>query len=71
MSTNDNNDQLFLHLWKAFCKSRQALGVEFDSTGVVINKWNDRYNRFENLDQIKKYIAEYITKEGHVLDDPF
>ncbi|MGD1836244.1 MAG: hypothetical protein ACPKPY_02835 [Nitrososphaeraceae archaeon] len=59
-----------INLWKAFCLSRKALAVEFDATDAIINKWINRLD-FDSINQITTYLENNITKEGHVLDDPF
>ncbi|MDX1371798.1 MAG: hypothetical protein R3321_04975 [Nitrososphaeraceae archaeon] len=68
-----NNDDLgyVINLWKAFCRSRKALSVEYDATDAIYNKWTNRFFRISSVDDIKKYVNENITVEGHVLDDPF
>lgn len=68
-----NNDDLeyVINLWKAFCRSRKALSVEYDATDAINNKWTNRFFRISSIDDIKKYVKENITVEGHVLDDPF
>lgn len=46
------------------------MALEYESPDAVIDKWSNRFKiRSEN--HIKKYIYEYITTDGHVLDDPF
>ena len=71
LSTKGNNAEYVLNLWKAFCRSRKALSLEYNTTDAVINKWNNRFLNITSVEQIKKYAKENITVEGHVLDDPF
>lgn len=69
LQDSQGNTSLLL-LWKAFCRSRKAMALEYESPDAVIDKWSNRFKiRSEN--HIKKYIYEYITTDGHVLDDPF
>ena len=71
-SNLSNTDEKYvINLWKAFCKSRKALSLEYSTTDAVINKWNNRFFNISSVEQIKKYVKENITVEGHVLDDPF
>ena len=70
-SNLSNTDEKYvINLWKAFCKSRKALSFEYNATDAVINKWNNRFFN-TSIEQIRKYVKENITIEGHVLDDPF
>ena len=72
LSDNDDGDARYIvNLWKAFCKSRKALSLEYNTTDAVINKWNNRFFNISSVEQIKRYVKENITVEGHVLDDPF
>ena len=67
----DNSvDTSILLLWKAFCRSRKAMALEYQSPDAVIDKWNSRF-KIQSENHIKRYIHEYITVDGHVLDDPF
>jgi hypothetical protein len=68
---SDADSEYIINLWKAFCRSRKALSLEYDTTDAVINKWNNRFLNISSIEQIKKYVKENITIEGHVLDDPF
>jgi hypothetical protein len=69
---NDDGDARYIvNLWKAFCRSRKALSLEYNTTDAVINKWNNRFFNISSVEQIKRYVKENITVEGHVLDDPF
>ena len=71
-SNLSNTDENYvINLWKAFCKSRKALSFEYNATDAVINKWNNRFFNISSVEQIRKYVKENITIEGHVLDDPF
>ena len=65
--SNTADDKYVINLWKAFCRSRKALSFEYNATDAVINKWNNT----SSIEQIRKYVKENITIEGHVLDDPF
>lgn len=65
-----NGNTPILLLWKAFCRSRKAMALEYESPDAVIDKWNNRF-KIQSENHIKKYIYEYITIDGHVLDDPF
>ena len=56
---------------RLFVRSRKALCLEYNTTDAVINKWNNRFFNISSVEQIRKYIQENITIEGHVLDDPF
>ncbi|HEU5461779.1 MAG TPA: hypothetical protein VFU79_05860 [Nitrososphaeraceae archaeon] len=67
----EEKEKYVINLWKAFCKSRKALSIEYNATDAVINKWNNRFFNISSIEQIKNYIKENITIEGHVLDDPF
>lgn len=69
--TDDGDTKYIVNLWKAFCRSRKALSLEYNTTDAVINKWNNRFFNISSVEQIKKYVKENITIEGHVLDDPF
>jgi hypothetical protein len=69
--SNTADDKYVINLWKAFCKSRKALSFEYNATDAVINKWNNRFFNTSSIEQIRKYVKENITIEGHVLDDPF
>ena len=69
--SNTDDAEYIINLWKAFCRSRKALSLEYDTTEAVINKWNNRFFNISSVKQIKKYVKENITAEGHVLDDPF
>ena len=69
--SNTADDKYVINLWKAFCKSRKALSFEYNATDAVINKWNNRFFNISSIEQIRKYVKENITIEGHVLDDPF
>jgi hypothetical protein len=69
--TDDDDTKYIVNLWKAFCRSRKALSLEYNTTDAVINKWNNRFFNISSVEQIKKYVKENITIEGHVLDDPF
>lgn len=73
LSDNDDGDARYyiVNLWKAFCRSRKALSLEYNTTDAVINKWNNRFFNISSVEQIKRYVKENITVEGHVLDDPF
>ena len=72
LSDNDDGDARYIvNLWKAFCRSRNALSLEYNTTDAVINKWNNRFFNISSVEQIKRYVKENITVEGHVLDDPF
>jgi hypothetical protein len=72
LSDNDDGDTRYIvNLWKAFCRSRKALSLEYNTTDAVINKWNNRFFNISSVEQIKRYVKENITVEGHVLDDPF
>jgi hypothetical protein len=72
LSDNDDGDARYIvNLWKAFCRSRKALSLEYNTTDAVINKWNNRFFNISSVEQIKRYVKENITVEGHVLDDPF
>ena len=68
---SNSDSEYIINLWKAFCKSRKALSLEYNTTDAVINKWNNRFFNITSIEQIKKYAKENITVEGHVLDDPF
>ena len=71
-SNLSNTDEKYdINLWKAFCKSRKALSFEYNTTDAVINKWDNRFFNISSIEQIRKYVQENITIEGHVLDDPF
>ena len=71
-SNLSNTDEKYvINLWKAFCRSRKALSFEYDTTEAVINKWDNRFFKISSIEQIRKYVQENITIEGHVLDDPF
>ena len=67
----EEEEKYVMNLWKAFCKSRKALSLEYNATDAVINKWNNRFFNISSIEQIKNYVKENITIEGHVLDDPF
>jgi hypothetical protein len=67
----EEEEKYVINLWKAFCKSRKALSLEYNATDAVINKWNNRFFNISSIEQIKNYVKENITIEGHVLDDPF
>jgi len=67
----EEKEKYVINLWKAFCKSRKALSLEYNTTDAVINKWNNRFFNISSIEQIKNYVKENITIEGHVLDDPF
>ena len=67
----EEKEKYVINLWKAFCKSRKALSLEYNATDAVINKWNNRFFNISSIEQIKTYVKENITIEGHVLDDPF
>jgi len=69
--SNTADDKYVINLWKAFCRSRKALCLEYNTTDAVINKWNNRFFNISSVEQIRKYIQENITIDGHVLDDPF
>jgi hypothetical protein len=69
--SNTEEEKYVINLWKAFCKSRKALSLEYNATDAVINKWNNRFFNTSSIEQIRKYVKENITIEGHVLDDPF
>ena len=69
--TDDGDTKYIVNIWKAFCRSRKALSLEYNTTDAVINKWNNRFFNISSVEQIKKYVKENITIEGHVLDDPF
>jgi hypothetical protein len=72
LSDNDDGDARYIvNLWKAFCRSRKALSLEYNTTDAIINKWNNRFFNISSVEQIKRYVKENITVEGHVLDDPF
>lgn len=71
MLKNDDDDRYILDLWKAFCRSRKALSIEYNATDVVNNKWTNRFFNISSIEQIKKYVKDNINNEGHVLDDPF
>jgi hypothetical protein len=68
---SNSDSEYIINLWKAFCRSRKALSLEYNTTDAVINKWNNRFLNITSVEQIKKYTKENITVEGHVLDDPF
>ena len=68
---SNSDSEYIINLWKAFCRSRKALSLEYNTTDAVINKWNNRFLNITSVEQIKKYAEENITVEGHVLDDPF
>lgn len=68
---SNSDSEYIINLWKAFCRSRKALSLEYNTTDAVINKWNNRFLNITSIEQIKKYAKENITVEGHVLDDPF
>jgi hypothetical protein len=68
---NTDDEKYVINLWKAFCRSRKALSFEYDTTEAVINKWDNRFFKISSIEQIRKYVQENITIEGHVLDDPF
>ena len=68
---SNSDSEYIINLWKAFCSSRKALSLEYNTTDAVINKWNNRFLNITSVEQIKKYAKENITVEGHVLDDPF
>ena len=68
---SNSDSEYIINLWKAFCRSRKALSLEYNTTDAVINKWNNRFLNITSVEQIKKYAKENITVEGHVLDDPF
>ena len=68
---SNSDSEYIINLWKAFCRSRKALSLEYNTTDAVINKWNNRFLNIASVEQIKKYAKENITVEGHVLDDPF
>lgn len=68
---NTEEEKYVINLWKAFCKSRKALSLEYNATDAVINKWNNRFFNISSIEQIRNYVKENITIEGHVLDDPF
>ena len=70
-NTDDDDAEYIINLWKAFCRSRKALSLEYNTTEAVINKWNNRFFNISSVEQVKKYVKENITAEGHVLDDPF
>ena len=70
-NTEEEEEKYVINLWKAFCRSRKALCLEYNTTDAVINKWNNRFFNISSVEQIRKYIQENITIEGHVLDDPF
>jgi hypothetical protein len=67
----EEEEKYVINLWKAFCQSRKALSLEYNATDAVINKWNNRFFNISSIEQIKTYVKENITIEGHVLDDPF
>ena len=67
----EEEEKYVINLWKAFCKSRKALSLEYNATDAVINKWNNRFFNISSIEQIKNYVKENIIIEGHVLDDPF
>ena len=69
--SNTADDKYVINLWKAFCRSRKALSFEYNTTDAVINKWDNRFFNISSIEQIRKYVQENITIEGHVLDDPF
>ncbi|HSF50761.1 MAG TPA: hypothetical protein VMS35_03505 [Nitrososphaeraceae archaeon] len=71
MLKNDDDDRYILDLWKAFCRSRKALSIEYNATDAVNNKWTNRFFNISSIEQIKKYVKDNINNEGHVLDDPF
>lgn len=71
MLKNDDDDRYILDLWKAFCRSRKALSIEYNATDAVNNKWTNRFFKISSIEQIKKYVKDNINNEGHVLDDPF
>ena len=56
---------------RLFVDLERALCLEYNTTDAVINKWNNRFFSISSVEQIRKYIQENITIEGHVLDDPF
>lgn len=68
---NTEEEKYVINLWKAFCKSRKALSLEYNATDAVINKWNNRFFNISSIERIRNYVKENITIEGHVLDDPF
>lgn len=72
-SLTENGDDLsyVINLWKAFCRSRKALSVEYTATDAIDNKWTNRFFKLSSINDIKKYVKENITADGHVLDDPF
>ena len=69
--SNTADDKYVINLWKAFCRSRKALSFEYNTTDAIINKWDNRFFNISSIEQIRKYVQENITIEGHVLDDPF
>ena len=71
MNEIDDDMSYVINLWKAFCRSRKALCVEYDATEATNNKWTNRFFRMSTINDIKKYVKENITVDGHVLDDPF
>ncbi len=70
-NVSNTDEKYVINLWKAFCKSRKALSLEYNATDAVINKWNNRFFNTSSIEQIRNYVKENITIEGHVLDDPF
>ena len=70
-NVSNTDEKYVINLWKAFCKSRKALSLEYNTTDAVINKWNNRFFNISSIEQIRNYVKENITIEGHVLDDPF
>ena len=71
MLKNDDDDRYIVDFWKAFCRSRKALSIEYYATDAVNNKWTNRFFNISSIEQIKKYVKDNINNEGHVLDDPF
>jgi predicted transcriptional regulator len=71
LNLSNTDEGYVINLWKAFCRSRKALSFEYNATEAVINKWDNRFFKISSIEQIRKYVQENITIEGHVLDDPF
>lgn len=71
LKNNDDEDRYIVNLWKAFCRSRKALCIEYNAPDAVNNKWTNRFFNICSIEQIKKYVKDNINNEGHVLDDPF
>ena len=47
--TDDDDTKYIVNLWKAFCRSRKALSLEYNTTDAVINKWNIRFFKISSV----------------------